>query len=331
MTEPPTYRRCRLTESWIIVAPARRVNTMGVDPLQSLPTPSGHCPFCPGREAETEATLASWPPEGPWRVRAVGNLYPAAIGRAVETSTTEAGRRELPATGAHEVIVDAPEHDLDFPDFSDEQVKAALRIYRDRLRALEAVPGVAHVSLFRNRGRRAGSSQPHPHAQIFASTLLGPEQERRWEVARRFAAERGESLHLSVLEEELESGARVIEADAEHVLLVPFAARQNFETWLMPRDPRGSFADLTDPELDAFALRLRDGVARTLKASGKASYNLIFRIPPSARAGDPAAAWYVEILPRGGGFAGLELSSGLRLVTVTPEEAAERIRAIDRS
>lgn len=331
MTEGPTYRRCRLTESWIILAPARSVNTMGADPLQSLPAPSGKCPFCPGHEAESEATLAVWPPEGPWRVRAVGNRYPAATGRSSEDPDAEPVAREVPATGAHEVIIDAPEHDLDFPGFSDEQVGGALRVYRDRLRTLEATPGIAQVSLFRNRGRRAGSSQPHPHAQIFASTVLGPDHARRWEVARRFAEERGENLHLSLLEEELESGARLIEADADHALLVPFAPRQNFETWLMPRDPRGSFSELSDDEVDVFARHLRDGLARALQASGKQSYNLVFRIPPAKLSGDLAAGWHVEILPRGGGFAGLELSSGLRLVTMKPEEAAEQMRAADRS
>jgi UDPglucose--hexose-1-phosphate uridylyltransferase len=117
------------------------------------------CPFCPGHESETEGTVdAVLDAHGAWRVRVVRNRFPMVSPEAVLAHPAPGGR-ELPGRGVAEVIVEAREHDAELPDYSREHAAAVLRMYRDRLRALEAAPGVRAVSVFKNHGRRAGSSQ----------------------------------------------------------------------------------------------------------------------------------------------------------------------------
>ena len=66
-----------------------------------------------------------------------------------------------------------------------------MRTWRDRTAALQALDGVAHVLIFENRGAAVGTSNPHPHCQIYAGALVYGTPTREAEVAaEHFAADR---------------------------------------------------------------------------------------------------------------------------------------------
>lgn len=289
----------------VIIAPGRR--GLGAAKPGGLPAIAGRCPFCPGHEADTEATLAAWPSEAEWRVRVVANKFPVS------------------EEGAHEVGVDAREHDLDLADLSLEHAAAMLRVYRDRMAALEARAGAEVTLLFRNRGRRAGSSQPHPHTQMVALAWTPAEVALRWEVAQAFHAAHGESVHTAALRAELDEGTRVLCEEPRAVLFCPRAPTRPFEMRLMLREPTARFSGASDDDLATIAALLVDALTRLRDRASVLDSNLVLRQPPIAARG-PAAAWHLEILPRTGGDAGFELSSGEMIVVVSPEESAAKLR-----
>lgn len=283
----------------VLLAPIRSTNPRSKDVL--LPVQSGPCPFCPGNEPETDEALVQWPPEGEWDIRVVANRYPAAPD--------------------HEVIIEGREHDLDLVDYPADRLRRVLHAYRQRVRAHEAKPGVVH--LYRNRGIRAGSSQPHPHAQLLHSRVITADVERRWERAATHHQAHGSTLMVDYVRDELNDGRRIVSASDDVVVLCPVAPRFSFETWIVPREG-GGFARCSDGALDAVADALAAALPRVLR--GRA-YNLVFRSPPNAHADHPAAFWMLEILPRFGVGAGYEQSSGSALVSVTPEKAAAALRS----
>lgn len=293
----------------VVIAPGRR-GIGGVKP-GGLPEPSGRCPFCPGHESDTEATVAQWPVEGPWQVRVVANKFP------VVSASSD-------ASGHHEVGIDAREHDVDLADLSVSHVAAMLGVYRDRVRALEARPDVRAVMLFRNRGRRAGSSQPHPHTQITALGWVPVEVALRERIAREHREVHGESVLVRTLRRELDEGTRVIAAGARFVSYCPFAPTRPFEVRIAPREEGVRFAWTPDEALEELATLLVDAYARLRKA-GITDDNVVLRQHASA-SGDPS--WHLEILPRTGGDAGFELSTGEMIVVVTPEDSANQLRSI---
>lgn len=289
----------------VLIAPERR--GLGAAKPGGLPVQEGRCPFCPGHEADTERTLAAWPNARAWQVRVVANKFPVASGDE----------------GAHEIVIDAREHDADLADLSIAHLGGLLRIYRDRVRALELRDGVETVVLFRNRGRRAGSSQPHPHTQIVALPWVPSEIALRLERAERCLREHGETLVSRVLRDELEEGARVLASDERFAVLCPYAPSRPFEIRFVPR-ASDRFAACEDEALDALAAHLHDACAKLRAATSITDHNLVLRQPP-ARA--PALGWHLELLPRTGGDAGFELATGEMIVVVSPEEAAERLRS----
>ena len=111
------------------------------------------------------------------------------------------------------------------------------------------------------------------------------------------------------------------------VSLAAFAPQRTAEVWVVPEVRRGSLTQLDDAELGAFARAIRALARAACEASGRADYNVILRTLPAAYASHPAAYTYAEILPRGGGLAGFEITTGAGLVSLAPEELAERVRA----
>ena len=321
----PVYRHDPFTDGWVIVAPERSQLLTSPDPLEGLPSPPGPCPFCPGNEAETEPTVQAWPPEGDWDIRVVRNRYPMVTPDIEEVPLVAGGHARV-ATGVHEVIIETRAHEGDLPDFDVAHLTRVLEAYRERNRALVSIDGVRQVSLFRNRGLRAGSSQPHPHAQILASSVDGREQATRWRRAREHYRREGETLLASVLAKELRLEQRIVLERDAFVVLCPFAPWRSYETWVVPRDATGSYSTMDESMLAPLADALQEAIRRTCKASGRADYNLVWRQPPARAGVDPAAFWFVQIIPGGRGGAGLELTSGLGLSSVTPEDAATRMR-----
>jgi UDPglucose--hexose-1-phosphate uridylyltransferase len=257
-------------------------------------------------------------------VRVVANIYPLATeGAAVDPV---AGGVIEAARGAHEVVVEHPKHDVDMADYDDAHLSAVLRVYRDRVAALSSVPGVASVAAFRNRGRRAGSSQPHPHGQIVAIPVQAPRQAKRHALARAHHQAHGETLLDALLRDELRAEHRVVEERRGFVAWVPFAARQNHHVRIAMNGAAGGFGAITDETIAALADVLGRTLVRVRAATGDAPYNLLFESPPVSAEGDAAAFWYVDVLPRRGGHAGFELGSGIEVVTVLPEGAAEELR-----
>src|SRR5690606_25371998 len=265
------------TGRWVIVAPARgrrpgaHAPAAGGDVPAAGPDFVPTCPFCPGNEQSTppEAYRLPAPGDG-WRVRVVPNLFPAvAPASAFETAavttaaTATAGAPAAaalfaaqPAVGAHEVIIETPYHSRHLADMDVAELAAVLSVYRARYKALMEQPGVRYVSLFRNHARDAGTSQPHPHAQLIALPMVPIDVEPRWDVANRYRASTGRCLYCDLLAAE-RSGSRLVLETGGFAAACAFAPRFPFETWILPVRHEPDFGRVTDEELAELARVLR--------------------------------------------------------------------------
>lgn len=297
-----------LTGEQVAISPGRR--GIGAVRVGGLPEPRGECPFCPGHEAETETTVLAI--GEPWEVRVVRNRFPIVLEDPEPPSPNARAAR-----GVHEVVIESRDHDADLATYDPEHAVRLLQAMRSRVRALEALPGIASVSLFRNRGRRAGSSQPHPHAQIVALDVVPPEVGKRAAIAARTPR-----LLDTLIERERAEGARVVVDADGFVTLCPFASHRAWESRIAPSFPCPRFSELEDAQLEILARRLVDLAQRLRRVLGDHDYNVLVRDPPvGARDG-----FVIDVLPRTGGDAGFELQSGIGICVVAPEDAARALR-----
>lgn len=290
-------------------------------------------PFAEGHEDRTPPELYAVRPNGGpadstgWTVRVVPNLYPA-LSPAREDGATEEfvesprGQPELfssmPATGAHEVIVNGPQSVLSLAELPVAQVLAAVEAWRARMRAHS---GSAYLQLIVNERREAGASLPHTHAQLYALDFVPAAVARERERAAAYTARTmGQSLLGDLVAEEVRRRERIVAIDDEAVLMAPYASRLPFQLMLAPRTPRARFED----DGPSGAALLHDGLCRLARHLGSSPpLNLWVRTAPR---GADDFCWRIDVMPRLTHLAGLELSTDLNLNIVAPEHAATVLR-----
>lgn len=153
-----------------------------------------------------------------------------------------------PASGTAEVVCYHPDHSKTFSGLTPEEASAVVRLWRERYVALAARPDVDHVLIFENKGRAVGTSNPHPHCQIYAGNLVYGHIQREVEMARAYFEKHQQHLGMAVLEREAGSG-REICGNESFVACVPWFARYAYEVMILPRRPMASLADFREEEI----------------------------------------------------------------------------------
>lgn len=69
--------------------------------------------------------------------------------------------------GKAEVILYSPNHNDSIYDLSDEHVLKIVNLWQERFTAMKKDEHIKHVLIFENRGKEVGTTQPHPHGQIY--------------------------------------------------------------------------------------------------------------------------------------------------------------------
>ncbi|HEU4392946.1 MAG TPA: hypothetical protein VFR04_04830 [Solirubrobacterales bacterium] len=222
-----------------------------------------------------------------------------------------------PAIGAHEVIVNSPEHITAMAALDEEQFALAVEAWRERMRAHA---DAAYVQLIVNEGGGAGASLEHTHAQLYAlpfvPAAVARERERAGAYAERTA---GSGLLSDVLVEEVRRAERLVAIDDEAALICPWASRSPFELRIVPRRESASFAE---DEGGAAMLRTAMRVLAT-RFDGPPELNLWVRTAPR---GADRFHWHVDIAPRLTIKAGFELGTGVDINVYPPERAASDLR-----
>ena len=260
--ETHSHRRLNLlTGDWVLVSP-HRTQRPWQGQVDSPDTGDGQrydpqCYLCPGNE------------------RANGNRNPDYAGSFAFDNDFPAlsADSEIDATGSPLLVAEAESgccrvacfserHDLRLATMDDEGVAAALAFLFDEFRELDERADIGYVQVFENRGRMMGCSNPHPHAQIWATRGLPVEPARELERQQAYFEARGKPLLMDYLDAELTRGERIVCDDEQAVALVPFWATWPYETLLLPRRPASGPGDLSSADVTGLARVLR----RTLVA-----------------------------------------------------------------
>jgi UDPglucose--hexose-1-phosphate uridylyltransferase len=328
----PHRRYDPLSDQWVLVSAGRtqrpwlgRRESPGAG--AGRPAYESDCYLCPGN------------------TRANGERNPEYASTFVFTNDFAALRPDVPdeqleegllradsAVGTCRVVCFSPRHDLTLSGMTPDGVRDVVDLWAAQ--SSELGERYRWVQLFENRGEAMGASNPHPHGQIWASEAL-PDRGAREDAAQRSYLERtGRRLLLDVVAQEA-GGARVVDQDDDWLALVPFWAVWPFETLVLPRIEAARLADLDDGRRDALVRVLQRLMLRYDGLFGQPMpFSMGWHQAPYEPGSTPHWQVHAHVMPPLLEATKRKFMVGYELLSepqrdITPEEAAERLRAVD--
>lgn len=322
-TDPVTGRR-------VIIAAERSDRPRPLRDADSTTTEPTHCPFCRGNEDTTPSPIQTFPPDDPdWDVRVVPNKYPALSTSEQLDHHADGPHQSMTGVGAHEVVVETPDHIVDLQALSVDQVATVLRAWRQRIADLANDQRLEHVLPFKNHGAPSGASLEHAHSQIIGLPVTPHQVQLELDGARRYHEDNGECVFCSLVDHNLEREDRLVHADDHVAVFAPNAARFPFELWFVPRAHQARF-ERADADVEHhLAAALVDILQRLDRALDSPPYNLVLHTAPLRSDDLEHFHWHLELIPTLSHIAGFEWGTGLHINCTSPEASAKHLREIE--
>jgi UDPglucose--hexose-1-phosphate uridylyltransferase len=320
-------RKDPITRSWVVIGQPK-----------SEAIPREGCPFCPP-QADSGPAILSVPSEGPWQVRVLphaGPLYEleGEVGRRADGIYDRMG-----AVGAHEIVVETPDHELKMSHLSDAQIDMVLKVYGQRILDLKRDMRFKYVTISKDQGPLSGTDWAHSHSQVMATTFVPRRILYELRASRVWFTEKERCVFCDIVHQEEKRGKRIVDTQGEYVALCPFASRVPYETWILKRKHNHLFEQ---PRPGSNRMHLAALLGRVLRRVERVAegYHMVLHTAPNTAStkGDLADYWttiaddyhwHMEILPL---LASRPKSYNLKeiyLNPLEPELAAERLRAAD--
>ena len=332
-------RRDPITGRLVVIAPERRlaldIGSLGPPPHARATALDGDmCPFCEGQEGIAGREVLAWRPYGSdantrgWQLRVVPNRDPVLRVELNLTTPSSELFQTFAGLGAHEVIIETPDHRATLASMDVDAVWRVLWAWRERIRDLKRDKRLKSFVIVKNVGGAAGARLDHPHSQLVALPLVPQHLEEEMSGAVHYYLFHDKCVFCEVSEQEILAAQRIVSVDADTIAFSPFASRVPFETWVMPRTHRAAFDAIEDAEMRAIAGCLREVMQRLHATLAAPPFTLLLH---TASVGDEASEsfhWHLEIIPRLMPVTGLEWDGGLHVNAVAPEVAAKALREV---
>jgi UDPglucose--hexose-1-phosphate uridylyltransferase len=287
-------RKDPITRSWVIT---------GDDVPDIAPRTESSCRLCPdsAQAPQLVATLAGGQ-------RAV--VHPTALYHI----EGEASRRadgiydRMRPVGAHEVLIENPRHDGHLWNASDAEIGQFLLLAAQRIQDLKRDGRFKYVSIYKDHGSTAGQEFEHPSSQLTATTFVPRRVLYELRASREYFAQKERCVFCDIVSQETKQEVRVLESRGDFIVLLPYAPRVPYETWILPRTHEAAFErmGLNRPHMltDLGAL-LRRTLQRIRTITE--SFHLVLHTSPNSlhRSGsmgywktiDEDYHWHIEIMP----------------------------------
>src|SRR5262249_55209412 len=127
------------------------------------------------------------------------------------------------AVGAHELVVDTPDHARSWADFTPDHMARLLGVYRERLRDLRRDTRFRYVIVLMNRGA-AWSRYSHAHSHVIATPFAPKRIEEELAGAELYHRRKERCAFCDQLSEEVDARTRVVAERPGFVALAPYAS-----------------------------------------------------------------------------------------------------------
>jgi len=293
-------RKDPLTRSWILVGD-----------LESGPAQPAECPYCPRPGEAGPPPIFSMPAGDPgsahWGTRVFA--HPDPLYR-IEGDAQRAGvgmYDRMRTVGAHEIIIENPDHNRPLWVASDEEVERVMLTWARRIEDLKRDPRFRYICVFKNYGAEAGEEIAHTYSELTATTFIPRRLVYELRACSDYYQMKERCVFCDILRQEERQETRLIEQTPNFLALCPFAPRVPYEFWLLPRYHHASYEGdvLRSPLVREAAGLLRRSLARLVRLTE--AFHLVLHTIPNTTARLTQDAkwvtlhddyhWHFEVLP----------------------------------
>ena len=333
----PELRKDPVVGRWVIIATDRAKRPTDFIRQRVVIHGSSLCPFCHGNESKTPSEILAYRSDGSgrdapgWSLRVFPNKFPALGIEGALNRQGEGLYDKMNGIGAHEVIVETPDHMATLAALPVKQVESVLWAYRDRMIDLKRDRRFKYILVFKNHGEAAGATLEHTHSQLIALPVVPKRVLEEVEGARNYYDEKERCVFCDILSQEARGDERLVAENEAFTALSPFAPRFPFELWLIPKVHQSAFEESSQREFEHLAALLKDMLGRLDAVLDHPAYNYVIHTSPVPETQNDYYHWHLEIMPRVTKQAGFERGTGFFINPTAPEEAARFLREAVRT
>jgi UDPglucose--hexose-1-phosphate uridylyltransferase len=301
---------------------------------------SGLCPFCPGHEHLTPPAIRECrAASGAWTARVFHDRAPLFRVEGGADRRGEGMFDVMNAVGAHEIVVETPQHGVTLAQIPDQDFARVLELFRDRILDLKRDSRLRYVSLFKDQHPASPTLQGHSHSQVLGTPVLPQMLEIEFRWSRTHFLRRERCIYCDALQQELREEKRVVDQNADFVAFCPFASRWSYELWVIPVAHSSSFEnDLAEPgRVASLTPFLKSCLQRVEKLSP--TLHMVVHTEPNLQAQKPTKDWWetlrddyhwhIEIQPDVEGRRRFLGTEGFHFNPIPAEQAALVLRALE--
>jgi UDPglucose--hexose-1-phosphate uridylyltransferase len=259
VTDHPHRRRNALTGEWVLVSPHRNKRPWQGQveklPPDTRPSYDPTCYLCPGNDRAGGAKNPNYT-----ETFVFTNDFAALLPDTPEFQNDDDLFTSQAVRGASRVLCFSPRHDLSLAEMETTDIRKVVEMWSEQVSELEQ--SYKWIQVFESKGEIIGTSNPHPHGQIWASDFLPYQPSREDAEQLAYFEKHRKPLLVEYLERELESGERIVITNDHWVALVPYWGYWPFEIMIVPRRHVLRIPDLTGDERNALADILRRMLTR---------------------------------------------------------------------
>jgi len=325
----PRLRKDPVTQRWVVLSPDRAdLPSPGLPPRQAGLPPEA-CPFCPGNEAQTGPEIAvereagTWPNASGWSVRVVADRYPIFRIEGGLEKSAEGMYDSMNAVGAHEILVETPDHHRHWADFEAAQLERVLRAGQQRSLDLRNDRRFRHVVWVKNYSL-PGSVFQHPHSHIMASAFVPRAIEEELKGFRDYARWKERCVLCDIVKQEQRDSRRILGREETVLAFAPFASCFPYEFWIVPVGHAHDFGAAPPAVLRDLARLLQRTLRGVYRVLQDPPFTLVLHSCPLGEFAQDEYHWHVEVVPQPPHLLGPERGTGILINPVPPELAAER-------
>ncbi len=323
------FRQDIISGAWIVVVPNRRGRPHQFKKeRERIIVPEKDCPFENPQKSGNPPPLLifSKPKSNDWFLQVIPNKFPIfeKFGECL-TEKKIGPYKMIAGIGAHEVLI-TRDHNRHFALLEKDELELVFKAYKERYLALSKEYCINYILIIHNHGEKAGASIFHPHSQIFGISIIPPDVNSSLVGSSNYYHKNGQCAHCKVIEYESKNGLRTIFENKNFIVFCPFAPRFNYEIRIFPKFHSPNFEKTTNSQLKELAEAFKEALYRLYKNAGDPDYNFFIHTAPVSSEHIEHYHWHIEILPRISEQAGLEIGTGIEVITIPPEESAKVLR-----